>query len=503
MTSEPRTESVQASVESPVRSLTTWKIIVLIVGALTPLSIVAGSLPLGMAFGGPSMTWGILIAAFVVGLFCIGYTQMVRRISRPGAFYNYIARGLGRPVGVGAAMIAVVGYTLFLIATFAVQAFLTRTSIQALFGTTVPWQPILIVQLAVVGLLAYRRIDLSAFVIAAVVVVELAAILALVGGIVANKGLGAFPLAALHPHVFAIGQWTVAFVFAFLCFGGYESGALYAPETKRPEKSVPRALYGALALLTVVLVLATWSLTSVSGIDQQQQSVQEAGITGFIYGAVDTYLHGSGLWMFSLVLIFSLMACALSATNFIARYLYSLAAEDILPRVLSKQNRHGSPAAAVLALIGVTLVVVLGLDLLHVDPYAQVSSVAFGLGTLGSTALQALASIAVVFYFRRQPASHRHWWKTSLAPIISSLLLVAALVVELASFKWITGSEEAWVGILPWFVPLALLLGIAFAFWLKKNRPGTYADLAAGDSAEEAAARRAKRIYSEPGQGGQ
>lgn len=494
MATEPETTSSAVLSAPQSRTLTTWKIVFLLVGAATPFAIVVGTLPLGMAFGGPAITWMFAIAAVIIALFCVGYAQMVRRISRPGAFYNYIARGLGRPAGVGAAMVAAIAYTVAIIAAFAVEAVLARASIHALVGVEPPWQLILVVLVVLIGALAYRRINLSAVVVGCIVVVEVIAILALVISIVADKGLGAFPAAAVNPHVFTIGQWTVAFVFAILCFQGYEAGALYAPEAKRPEKTIPRALFVAVVVFAVLLVIVSWALTSVSGVDGQQDAVQAAGITGFVYATVGTYLGTVGLWLLSLLVLLSQFACTLSIMNFIARYLQSLAAEDLLPRVLARTNRHNSPGPAVLILAGLTLVVVLGLASFGIDPYTQISSVGFGIGALGATVLWGLASVAVIAYFRRLPRSERHWWRTAVAPALATILLAAALVAELLSFSYITGTQADWITVLPLVIPAALIFGVAFAFWLRKNRPATYADLAAGDTAEEAALLRVNRL---------
>ncbi|GAA4051638.1 APC family permease [Arthrobacter methylotrophus] len=498
MSSVPSTPGVAAQPPAYPRTLTTPKIIVLIIAALTPLSVIVGTMPLGLAFGGPSTTLMFVAAGALIGLFSVGYVQMVRRISRPGAFYSYIARGLGRPAGVGAAMVAVVAYAFSMIALYSVQAFVTQQIIQATFGVDVPWQLCFMVQLILVTVLAYRRIDLSAMVTFVVVTLELLVLLALVVAIAADKGLGAFPIEAVSPSVFNIGQWTVAFVFAILCYAGFEAGAMYAPEAKNPERTVPRALYGALVVLTASFALVAWALTSVTGVEGQQAAVS-ADMAGFIFTTTGHYLGAAGVWILSVLAIFAQVACALAVTNFTSRYFNSLAKEDLLPPFLGRKNRHGSPGTAILALTGLTVAVVLGLATVGVDPYTQIAPVGFGLAAIGATALQAMASGAVIAYFLRQPRSERHWWKTSLAPIIATVLLAAALYIELISFSYITGTDSPEMLALPWIVPVVAAFGVAFGFWLKKNRSHTYEHLAAGDTAEEADALHAQRVARRAG----
>ncbi|GAA3881991.1 APC family permease [Leifsonia kafniensis] len=478
------------------RTLTTWKIITLIVGAFTPLAVVAGTVPLAFAFGGPSTTLAFIIAGAVIALFCVGYVQMVRRITRPGAFYSYIARGLGRPAGVGGAMVAVVGYVFGFIGAIAIQAFLAHEIIKSLFGIDAPWQVLLVIIVFIVGFLAYRKINLSAYVVGVIVIGEVVLLVVLAIAIFARNGIAAFPVEVIQPSVFGIGTWSVALIFAFLCFQGYEAGALYAPEAKRPEKTVPRALYGALVLFVAVLVLSTWTLTSVSGVEGQMEVILENGLGAWVLAVVADYLGPVGLWLFSLFTLFAQMAVAISITNFMSRYYNSLAREELLPRYLGRLNRYGAPYSAVFTLLGLGLVVPLVSAMVGIDPYTQLSSVAFGVGAIAATTLQAMASWAVVGFFMRRPASERHWWKTFMAPALAGVLLVLATVIEIFGIQWITGVEASWTMILPVLVLAALVLGIAFGFWLKKNKPRTYLDLAAGDSPEEAAALRSARIQS-------
>lgn len=490
---ETRREAVAGAVTSSPRTLTSFRIVVLIVAALTPLSVAVGTLPLGLGLGGPTTTLMYVVVGLLLALFCVGYIQMVRRITRPGAFYIFISRGLGRPVGVGAAFITLVGYVTCLISLFCVAAAVNREILVMTFGIDLPWQLHLLVAMVVVAVLALRRIDFSAKALAVVLAAEMVMLAAIALGIVIKLGPAtAFPMTAVSPEVFNYGTWSVAFVFAVLCFQGFEAGALYAPEAKRPERTIPRGLIGALLMLVVSFAGISWALTGATGVANLQDVALE-DLAGFTFNITHEYLGPIGVWLLSFITLFAQLACALAFTNFIARYVATLSNETLLPRPLGRQNRFNSPAGAIWGLLVINIIVILGASVFGVDPYAEISPIGFGLGAISVCVLQILMSLAVVVFFQRSAREHRHWWKTTLAPALAAVSLCVALAVQLNSFNFITGSEAVWMSYLPWAVPAAAVLGVGYALFVKRRRPAIYADLAMGDTPEAAAELQALR----------
>lgn len=480
----------------PAQRLTARQLIVLIVGAMTPIAVVGGTMPLGLAFGGPSTALMFLVAGCIIGIFCVGYSQMVQRITRPGAFYTYVARGLGRPAGLAVAMIAIIGYIGGLTGNFAISGFTIQESVATLFGVHLPWQVLIVALAVVVAAITLRSITVSAGIVLGIVSAEVIMLLALVISVLAEHGAAVLSLEVFTPQMLTLGQWSVAFIFAFLCYQGYEAGALYAPETKNAKKAVPRALYWALVIITGLFLLVSWVLTNAVGPEQLSQTVVDNGIVGWIFMTIEHYLGGVGAWLFSLVLLLAVLAVSVTIVNFMARYLQSLARDGILPGFLARTNSVDSPVGAILALLGVATVLPLLMPLAGLDPMTDLSSVGFGIGALAATLIQAITSVAVFAFFRRRPASDRHWWKTTTAPALGAVLLLGAVAIELAGFGWITGSQAAWTLALPWLVFAMGLLGLGLGLYLRRARPALYAELGAGDTAEQAAALRAARQES-------
>src|SRR5215467_16194456 len=94
------------------RTLTTSRVVFVVIAAAAPMAAMVGNTPLALLYGnGPGLPIAYLIAAVALLCFSVGYAAMSRRVINTGAFYTYVARGVGRPPAVGAAYLAVLSYT--------------------------------------------------------------------------------------------------------------------------------------------------------------------------------------------------------------------------------------------------------------------------------------------------------------------------------------------------------------------------------------------------------
>ena len=109
------------------RVLSTQRIVFLVVAAAAPLAAMVGTLPIALGRGnGAGVPGAFLLATITLFCFAVGYAAMSRRIVSTGAFFTYVAKGLGKPAGVAAAFIAVVAYAAYTIgmAAFSVTSFI-------------------------------------------------------------------------------------------------------------------------------------------------------------------------------------------------------------------------------------------------------------------------------------------------------------------------------------------------------------------------------------------
>ena len=83
-----------------------------VLAGVAPLTVAAGVIPTAYQTTGLTGIPAAFVAiAVILGLFAVGYVAMTRHITNSGAFYAFISRGIGRAVGVGAALIALLSYS--------------------------------------------------------------------------------------------------------------------------------------------------------------------------------------------------------------------------------------------------------------------------------------------------------------------------------------------------------------------------------------------------------
>ena len=79
------------------RTLTTRRIVFLVIAAAAPLAAMIGNVPIAILYGnGAGLPVAYLLAAVVLLCFSVGYAEMSRRVINTGAFYTYISREIGR-----------------------------------------------------------------------------------------------------------------------------------------------------------------------------------------------------------------------------------------------------------------------------------------------------------------------------------------------------------------------------------------------------------------------
>ena len=168
----------------------------------------------------------------------------------------------------------------------------------------------------------------------------------------------------------------------------------------------------------------------------------------------------------------------LSFHNSVARYLFALGRERVLPEVLDTVGaRSGGPVAGSLMQSLIALVVVVLFAINGGDPLLQMFTWFSGIAAVGVVALMTGTSAAVVGYFEKHPGGASRWQRT-IAPSLAVVVLGALVVVLVYNFDSLLGDPTSplrWA--LPALVLAAAVVGLIWGFVLRPLRPDVYAGI--------------------------
>lgn len=441
-------------------------ILFFVLSGQAPLTGIAGAAPISIAIGNGSGTpAAYVVAGAVILLFSVGFVAMGRHVVDAGAFYTYIGAGLGRTAGAGSASVALFAYCVIQAAMYGLYGSIVSGLVAAHTGIHLGWWVYALVTMAVVQALGAAGIEMGAKILAVFVLAEFSILLvfALVtlfkGG--GPEGLGAAD--SFSPSAALQGAPGVAVMFAVASMFGFEATAIYGEEAKEPKKTVPRATYLSVVVVTGFFALTSWMLISAYGASQAPGAAGKAlaagDSAGFVFAPIADQFGGWVSDVLPVLLATSLFAGILTFHNSANRYLFSLSRDGQIPAGLCRLNTRHAPwiAGCVQTLIAAVLVVPFALA--GKDPVLTLFSWFSGLAVLAMMLLYLLTSVSVVVFFRRRRTDSRTW-NTLVAPVLGALGLAGAIWLILANFTTLIGGETSTAVWLVITVPVVMALGV-------------------------------------------
>jgi amino acid transporter len=451
-------------------------IVFFVVAAAAPLTAVVGATPAAFAFGnGAGVPGAFVLAGILYLLFSVGFTAMSRHVGGAGAFYTYITHGIGKPAGVGGALMALVTYSAVQIAVYGLFGLFMAGAMAPILE--LPWWAWSFAALAIVHVCGQRNIAFSGAILGVCMIAEIAILLLLdIGIVLSGGGPEGFGITSFSPEtVFAPGL-GVALVFVVGSYIGFEATAIFGEEAENPEKTIPRATYVAVLLITGFYAFSTWAIVQFYG-PTAVQPTAAAGLETFYFTATDSILGPWASQVMNILLITSLFACVLSFHNTLNRYFFALGREGLAFKLLGKVHpMHGSPYVAGMLQSGIAAVVLVLFILAGADPYTVVFSWMSALAVIGILTVQALVSVAIILFFRKVKTTSRTW-TTLIAPTLGLVGLLGALGLVINNLSLLSGSESLIVKSFPYLIVLVGLVGAAFAMQIRKAKPELYASL--------------------------
>ena len=457
----------------------------LVVSAAAPLTAVAGAVPLALLLGnGPGIPLTFLLVTAILLLFSAGYVAMARHIRNAGAFYAYTAQGLGGLMGGAAAIVAILAYNAMQIGVFGLFGAATAGFFTGL-GIDLLWWVWTYIGIAVVAVLGYRRVDLSAKVLTVLVILEYLVVLVIDAAILFKGGDGGLTMAPFTPSAFLSGTPAIGILFCFAAFIGFEATTIYSEEAREPRRTVPRATYISVLLIGVFYMFTSWLMVNGAGFDKlvpELQGLQDP--TTFLFGLADRYVGGPIGTIMGILLITSLFAGVVAFHNGVARYLYVAGREGLLPRSLGVthpvfQSPHvGSIVQTVTAILVVALFAATGQD-----PVLALFSWLTNVGTLAIMLLMSFTAFAIVAFFGRNPGLESNVLTTRVLPVVTGVILAALVIYIAVNFGSIAGASGFLAIFLPGLVLIAAIIGLLLAARLKSANITSFTRLGAGQEA--------------------
>jgi len=453
-------------------------VVFLVIATNGPLTTLVGGVPIGIAMGnGIGLPGSYLLVGILYLLFAAGFTAMSGHVRNAGAFYAYVAHGLGRPLGIGAAFMAISSYNAITLVCYAMIGFFISLALSEHFGVVVPWWVGALGAILVVHYFAYRDIQFSGRVLFLLMLCEVAIIVGFDARVIAHGGgVGRFGLAPFAPSNVFVDGFGPSLAFVVSSYMGFETTAIYAEEVREPSKAIPRATYAAIVIIMLLYTVSVWLMMSAYGFSAVlTQAAKDPGnlwfnITASLMGPAAADVTG-------VLMLTSLLAALVSFNNTTVRYWFTLGREGVAWRWLARVHPvQKTPHVAATLQTGMMMLFTIFCAALTLDPMQVIVPYLAVPSAVGIVAVQALTGIAVIAFFWRD-ARDVSLWRRTVAPALSVVGLTACLYQMIVHVTAMTGSDTLVVRLLPWLTPCVALLGVGFAYWLKHARPMIYSRL--------------------------
>ena len=458
--------------------MSTFNVVMAVASAVALTVVIGLVVPSGIAVGMVGIPITVVAVAVLLAVFTPGYTAMARCIPNTGAFYAYIAQGIGRPFGVGAAWVALVAYNFIQVGGYGAFGAIGAGLLQHFFGVDVQWFVVAMVAwiiIAVLGLLDFS------------VPVKVMLVLALVETVIDSF----YTVSILFTPGFHLNWHAVSLsnligpaiggmvTLGALIFVGFEIAAAYVEEA-RTIRVVPRATYISILLIAAVVSFASLVVFSAGGPDVVHKA---AGPDNLFFSEASVVLGRAALTGGDLLLEIGVLAAGLAFAFVIIRYSYALGRERVLPAWLGVTGANGAPRNASIAQTVIGVVVIWWAAIADWNPMAQLFFIGATGAGLGVLVLITATSFAVIAYFAR-PANRRkeNLWRRLIAPAIAGLILLAISSQAISSLPTLFGltSRTGPALIVPIVYLVVFVGGIVWALVLKAREASIYQGIGHG-----------------------
>lgn len=472
-----RTKSIEQTIADAAepgrelkRTLTTWDLMILGVAVAVGAGIFSVGARAAGSFAGPAVTVSFAFAALACALAIMCYAEFASSIPVAGSAYTYTYATLGEFIAwiigwdlilellTGAAVIAKY-WGVYLSTVFELLDVHIPTTL-GLFGLTVDWGPVFIVAvftgLLVLGTKMSARVN-NVFTTIKVGIVVFVIVVGLTyfdagnltpfvppavptggaSGDAWSQSLFSWATGAA-PAKYGLAGVLSGAALVFFAFIGFDVVATSAEEVRDPQRTLPRGIFGGLALVTLLYIGVSLALTGMVPYTALAAAEHPSLATAFI--AVGA---GWAAQVISVGILVGLTTVIMVLLMGLSRVLLAMSRDGLLPRWLSVTSPTRKTPVRLQLLTGAVVALLAGFT------RVEVLEEMINIGTLSAFVL---VSIAVVVLRRTRPDLPRAY-RVPFSPVlpILSAVLCLWLMLNLTTLTWVRFVVWLLLGVLVYF----------------------------------------------------
>jgi amino acid transporter len=433
---------------------------------IAPATNIIFTFPVIALKAGPAMPISFLLTTIVCCFIANTVSEFSKYMPSSGGYYSFASRGLGSRIGFMATWSYLIYDIIGPAASSGFLGYLLSDTLHTGFGLNIPWWLIALATFGVIWFFTYSGIRLSMHTTALLGGIEMLIMLGLAITFLAHPGPGSSYVAPLKPssspHHF--GGILAGMVFSILALSGFEAPAPLAQEARQPGKFIGLAVILSLVVIGIFYVFTSYA----SAIGWGTGNMEAFASNPNPYYALGRSLWGAAWWLVILAIINSAVGVGLACTNAASRVLYTMGQAGTLPARFGRIHPvHRTPtfAIGVLQICGIVPVLLVGLLFRPEDIFGFLGTIA----TLAVIVLYCMANLALTSYVRRELPDQFNIWRHAVIPWIGTVALMPVLFVTVYPVP------AAPYNLTPYLFVTALVVGLAYMFWLESNRPGALA----------------------------
>jgi amino acid transporter len=398
---------------------------------------------------------------------------LAKYVEHPAPFYAQMVKSFSPAVGIAAAAVALLAYNCSQVSLYA----LVGTTLSGLVGGT--WWAWAGLAWVLVAMLGRFRGASNAKILGGLLGLELLVIVSFDLAAFQHSTSAAVPLGLWAPSNLLVPGVAGVLAFAMASFTGAEAPPAFGEEA-RSARVVRLSTLTGIVFLGGFYGLTAWAYGVATGAGPVDAGARPSPF------AILASVYGPGMdFLARMLLVTSVLAAMTAFHATVARYVFALAREHVLPPSWAKVSAGragGAPLGGSLVQSLLAALVVGCFIIAHADPMATMFVWLSTIGAVCVLALLITSSLAAVRFFAAGGGRRESLWVRQIIPLVGAALGVIVFTFMVSSLGSFLGTPPA--SRLPWLVVAIVatvgVLGLLWGGWLRRARPDIYAGLACG-----------------------